>query len=167
MIKKTKDSSNKDMAVVLVKEYTQTLAEIKKQIKEAQTKAILCANQELLKHYWSVGKTIVEKKETNGWGSNIIEKLADDLQSSFPGISGFSKRNVFRMQAFYLAYQKVPQLVAQIEESSIFNIPWGHNAILLEKLKDNEERLWYAQKAIEYGWSRSALETWIKSDLYK
>jgi predicted nuclease of restriction endonuclease-like (RecB) superfamily len=55
------------------------------------------------------------------------------------------------MQAFFLAYEKVPQAVAQIEELPVFNIPWGHNAVILEKIKNAQERLWYAQKTIEHG----------------
>jgi predicted nuclease of restriction endonuclease-like (RecB) superfamily len=70
------------------------------------------------------------------------------------------------MRAFFLAYQKVPQAVGQIADLPVFNIPWGHNAVLLERVKNITQRLWYARKAIEYGWSRSMLETWIKSDLF-
>lgn len=70
------------------------------------------------------------------------------------------------MKAFYQAYEKVPQVVAQLEELSIFSIPWGHNALILEKVKDTTARLWYASKAIEYGWSRSMLTIWIENDLY-
>jgi predicted nuclease of restriction endonuclease-like (RecB) superfamily len=110
---------------------------------------------------------IAEKQEAGGWGTNIVEKLAKDLQNSFPGIEGFSRRNIFRMRSFYLSYQKVPQLVAQIEDLPIFRIPWGHNALLLEKVKNPKERLWYAQQTIQNGWSRSSLEDWIKADLYK
>lgn len=150
----------------LTKEYAQTLLDLKKQIQEAQMKAVICANKELIKLYWSIGKTIAEKQEKSGWGSNVIDKLALDLQSSFPGINGFSKRNIFRMRAFYLAYRDVPQAVAQTTNLPIFGIPWGHNAILLEKVKNLNERLWYAQKAIDQGWSRSVLEMYIKSNLY-
>ncbi len=149
------------------KEYAQTLADIKKQIQETQVKAALSANKELIKLYWSIGKTITEKQENSGWGSNVIECLIKDLQSIFPGIAGFSRANVFRMKAFFLAYSKVAQPARQFEELPIFRIPWFHNVILLQKLKDNKERFWYAEKAIEHGWSRSMLETWIKSDLYQ
>lgn len=99
-------------------------------------------------------------------GTNIIENFAKDLQSSFPGASGFSPRNVFRMRAFYLAYEKVSQPATQIEDLPIFNIPWFHNVIIIHKIKNTEERLWYGQKTIEHGWSRSTLEMWIESDLY-
>ena len=71
------------------------------------------------------------------------------------------------MSAFYRSYEKIPQAVGQIEELPIFKIPWGHNVILIEKVKDTEARLWYAIKTIENGWSRNALSDWIASDLYK
>ena len=74
---------------------------------------------------------------------------------------------MFRMKAFYSAYAKVPQLVGQLEKLPIFSIPWGHNVILLESLKSTEERLWYASKVIEHGWSRSMLTVWIENDLYR
>lgn len=152
------------------KEYADTLAGLKKQIQESQLRAITSVNKELVRLYWTIGKTIVERQKNSGWGSNFIEKLAKDLQNSFPGVEGFSRRNVFRMRAFYLEYQLVPPAVAQIDELGnlgvLAQIPWSHNVILMEKLDSVEERIWYAQKTLEHGWSRTMLETWIKSDLY-
>lgn len=150
----------------LTKEYVQTLSTIKKQVQEAQIKTALAANKELLKLYWYIGQTIVEKQSIHEWGTSLIEQLAEDLQNEFPGVGGFSPRNIFRMRAFYLAYEKVPQPVAQITDLPVFSIPWGHNTVLLEKIKDIDRRLWYAKKTIEDGWSRGALETFIKTDLY-
>ena len=123
-------------------------------------------DKELALLYWSIGKIITEKQEKSGWGTSFIEKLAKDLQSSLPGIAGFSRSNLFRMKAFFDAYSKSRTAVRQIENLPIFTIPWGHNVILLERIKDIEQRLWYAQKAIENGWSRSVLEMWIESDLF-
>ena len=165
MVKKNKKSikSNK---VISPKEYIQTLTKIKKQVQETQIKSILAANKELLKLYWFIGETIVEKQQESDWGSQVIEKLAKDLQNEFPGIAGFSRANIFYMRAFYLAYEKVQQAVGQLEDMPISRIPWGHNVILVTKLKDNNKRLWYAQKAIENGWSRSILEHWVKLDLF-
>jgi len=151
---------------ITTKEYAQVLLNIKNQVKKTQIKAALSANKELILLYWSIGKTIAEKQKDNKWGTNIIEQLAKDLQNTFPDMTGFSQRNVFRMQAFFLAYEKVPQAVAEIADLPIFRIPWGHNAVLLEKIKTNNQRIWYAQKTIENGWSRSMLETWIKADLF-
>lgn len=148
------------------KEYASTLADIKKDIEERQLHAMLAVNKELICLYWNIGKRIVEKQEKSGWGSNVINQLAKDLQTAFPGIDGFSRSNVFRMRAFYRSYQKVAQAVRQIENLPIFQIPWGHNILISERIKNNEERLWYAEQTIKNGWSRSALEDCIEADLY-
>lgn len=148
------------------KEYAITLAALKKEISECQLRAVTSVNKELLHLYWKIGKTIVEKQETSGWGSNVIERLAKDLQYEFSGIKGFSRTNLFNMRAFYLAYAKIQQPAGQFDSLPFFHIPWWHNVILLTKLKDDDQRLWYAQQVIKCGWSRNSLEDWIKSDLY-
>jgi predicted nuclease of restriction endonuclease-like (RecB) superfamily len=146
--------------------YTKFITSLKAKIRSAQIKATITVNSELIKLYWEIGKEIVEKQSREGWGSKVLEKTAKDLQNEFPGIEGFSRTNLFRMKAFYNAYAKVPQLVGQLEQLPLFSIPWGHNVILLESLKQTEERLWYASKSIEHGWSRSMLTVWIENDLY-
>lgn len=84
--KRTKDSKQTiKISEISTKEYAQTLAELKKHIQKAQVKAALSANKELIKLYWTIGKTIAEKQETSGWGSSVIESLAKDLQAMFPG----------------------------------------------------------------------------------
>lgn len=150
-----------------VKDYVQTLADIKTHIKEAQIKAALSANKELLKLYWYMGKTISENQKQSNWKTGDLERLAKDLQNSFPGVAGFSRANIFHIRAFYLAYEKVQQAVRLFEDLPIFQIPWGHNVVIITKLKNIEERLWYAQKTIDDGLSRSALETAIESALYR
>lgn len=169
MIKKVKTPAKKRAAfgALSSQEYVQTLADIKSRVQEAQSKSILAVNKELIKLYWEIGHIVAEKQEHCGWGASVIERLVKDLQGAFPGIEGFSRANVFRMRAFYRAYEKVSQAVILFDALPFFMIPWGHNVVLLIKLKDNGERLWYAYKAIEYGWSRSMLEAWIASDLYR
>jgi len=113
--------------------------------------------------------------------------LADDLQKSFPGVGGFSRSNVFRMRAFFLAYRpdeavaqpvrqkkatrKVAQPVRLLPESTppeaVAGIPWGHNVVLMQKVKDQAQRLWYAAKAVEHGWSRTILTVQIESGLFE
>lgn len=132
-----------------VQEYVQTLSELKKQIAQPQLKAAIVANKELIKIYWLIGKTIVDKKSSHGWGAQVIEKLAKDLQSAFPGMGGFSRANLFYMQSFYLSYEIVQQPVGQFGELPIFSISWGHNVLLITKLRDHGQRLWYAQKTVE------------------
>lgn len=171
--KKIKNLSTKNDGIELFsnKEYAATLAELKKQIQKCQLRAITAANKELVRLYWTVGKIIVEKQENSGWGSKFIDKLAKDLQNEFPGLEGFSRRNVFRMRAFYLEYKLVPPGVAQFNELEhlgvLAQIPWSHNIVLMEKLDNMKERIWYANKTLEHGWSRDMLSTWIGSKLHK
>lgn len=168
MIKKKKPTPSKvEKNKVSPKEYTATLSDIKRQVREAQLKASISVNKELIRLYWNIGKTIAEKQEVSGWGSSVIEKLAKDLQNEFPGIGGFSRSNVFNMRSFYLALEKVQPVAGQIHELPFFQIPWSHNIILIQKLDNEKERLWYAQKAIEHGWSKRSLEDWISSDIYR
>lgn len=167
--KKTSTSKVKKAKAIkelVSKDYIKVLREIKKQIQEAQVRAAFSVNRELLKLYWEIGKTITEQQKTKGWGTKTVENLAQDIQKEFPGIEGFSERNVFRMRAFFSAYELVTQAVS-VFDLSVFSIPWGHNIVIFQKLKNAEERLWYAQQAIENGWSRSVLEMWIESHLFK
>ena len=147
--------------------YKKFITSLKAKIRSAQVKGAIAVNRALIKLYWEIGKEILEKQEQKGWGSNVLERVARDLQNEFPGVEGFSRRNMFRMRAFYQAYEKVPQAVAQLDDLPIFSIPWGHNALILEKVKNTAERLWYAQKTIENGLSRSVLTIWIENDLYR
>lgn len=149
-----------------IKEYAQILLNIKQAIAQAQTKASLAVNKELLLLYWNIGKQISLKMETANWGTKIVDQLAADLQSELPGIKGFSRENIYRMVKFYQSYVIVSQLATQLEDLPIFNIPWFHNVVLMMKIKDNEERLWYAHKTIVNGWSRNILERQIAFNLY-
>lgn len=163
-IKKTISSSTTK------KEYTATLTEIKKQIEQSQVEAISSVNVALNTRNWMIGKIIVDKQKESHAGANFLDELTADLQNMYPGNKGFSAANVYRMKAFYEAYVEYGNFRAaarKLETLPIFSIPWFHNVVLLQQVKNNDERLWYAQKSIEYGWSRSMLETWIKSKLYK
>jgi len=92
-----------------------------------------------------------------------VERLAKDLQKEFPGITGFSPLNVWRMRAFYLAWTadlknlSQPVTDSEIQELShlVTEIPWGHNIMLIHKVRDLVTRVWYARKTFEYGWSRA------------
>ncbi len=148
-------------------EYTKFITSLKAKIRSAQIKATVTVNKELIRLYWEIGKDIFEKQERQGWGSKVLEKVAKDLQNEFPGIEGFSRANIFRMKAFFVTYEKVAQAVRQFESLPIFSIPWGHNILLFQKIKNANECLWYASKTIEHGWSRSMLTIWIDNDLYR
>ncbi len=198
-------------------DYVEFLESLKARVRQAQTKAMLSVNREMIALYWDIGRQIVERQEREGWGKSVVDRLAADLQQAFPGMGGFSSVNVLRMRTFFLAYravasnvppsspkldlaissqavtklkvknsaQAVPksaavvaQPVRQLAEPVLSQtvtenpphpvalIPWGQNLELLFKLKDPAQRLWYAAKTLEHGWSRAILTVQIESDLY-
>jgi predicted nuclease of restriction endonuclease-like (RecB) superfamily len=156
--------------------YVELLEDIKGRIRQAQVRAAVAASRELIRLYWDIGREIVRRQLEEGWGTKVIDRLSADLQKAFPGRSGFSRANVHRMRLFYLAYSGESEVVAQVVrqfssdegELSQFvaEIPWGHNVVLLEKLKDSVRRLWYAEKTVQNGWSRAVLMHQIEFDLY-
>ncbi|MEN6427320.1 MAG: PDDEXK nuclease domain-containing protein [Phycisphaerales bacterium] len=166
--------------------YAGLLADLKSRIRDAQVKAALSVNRELIRLYWSIGADIVERQRTERWGAAVIDRLAADIQREFPGLAGFSRANIYRMRAFYRAYSQTPPIVSQAARQTsdaiisqaarqsgpnaplepMASLPWFHNVVLLESLKTGAERLWYARKAVEHGWSRAVLVHWIESDLY-
>lgn len=174
-------------------DYAELLESLKARVRNAQTGAMLSVNRELIRLYWDIGRLIVQRQEQEGWGKGVVDRLAGDIQRAFPGIQGFSPLNVWRMRAFHLAYRELSQPVTEnpqgkpktpassrtpilsqpVTESSsvgpphpVSEIPWGHNQVLLFKLKDPTERLWYAAKTLEHGWSRAVLTVQIEGDLF-
>src|SRR4051812_9731653 len=108
MAKKTDPKKKPAKAVseetgLVPKGYEKFLGELKERIRTAQLKAAVSVNRELIQLYWQIGKALVERQKTEGWGKSIIDRLGDDLQKAFPGLAGFSRTNVYRMRAFYLA----------------------------------------------------------------
>ena len=167
--------------------YGELLEDLKTRIRAAQVKAALSVNRELIALYWHIGRSIVERQRADGWGKAVVERLAADLQDAFPGLNGFSARNIWHARSFYLAYEhetsklkqavsesgqaKLAQLARKSEPAilpqAVSEIPWGHNIVLLQKLKDPVARLWYARQTVENGWSRAMLTHWIESGLHE
>lgn len=134
---------------------------LKERIRSAQVKAALAVNRELTTLYWQIGQEILRRQQEEGWGAKVIDRLARDLKMEFPEMTGFSPRNLKYMRAFAEAYPEeefVHQVGAQI--------PWKHNCVILDKIKSPEQRIWYAKKTIENGWSRNILVHQIDTDLY-
>jgi predicted nuclease of restriction endonuclease-like (RecB) superfamily len=152
----------KSQTVTLPETYPQLLREIKSRIRSARSRAVLAANQEMLLLYWDIGKLIVTRQNSEGWGKAVVERLSTDICEEFTGIKGFSPRNLWNMRRFYDAWSDEEFL-----QQAVAEIPWGHNLVSLNKLKDPTLRLWYAHKTIENGWSRAVLSAQIESDFHK
>lgn len=141
--------------------YDDFFRSLKERIHSAKVKAALAVNQELVLLYWQIGRDILHRQQEQGWGAKVIDRLAQDLKMEFPEMTGFSPRNLNYMRAFAEAYPDeaiLHQLGAKI--------PWKHNCIILDKIKVYDQRIWYIQKTIENGWSRSVLLHQIDSDLH-
>jgi predicted nuclease of restriction endonuclease-like (RecB) superfamily len=157
------------------------LKEIKNRIQQAQTRDMLAVNAELVQLYWDIGRIIAARQQQEGWGAAVIPRLSRELLNELPEVKGFSERNIKRMLAFYREYTnptdflpqhslrlsgppkvpqaaaqlekagKVPQLAAQLPDSILWSIPWFHQIVLMEKVKDRTIRLWYMQQTLTNG----------------
>lgn len=145
-----------------LKEYKTFFKEIKEKILTSQVKAALAVNHELINLYWEIGSKIHLKQKDEGWGAKTIENLAKDLKSTFPEMKGFSLTNIKYMVQFAKEYPEYA-----ISQQVVGQIPWGHNILLLQKLETLQDRIWYAHKTIEHGWSRNVLLHWLDSGLHK
>lgn len=103
--------------------YIKFIASLKSKIRSAQVKGAIAVNRELIRLYWELGKDIVEKQKVEKWGSNVLERVAKDLQSEFPGVEGFSRSNIFYMRSFYIAHAKVQLAVGQFEIKLVEKLP--------------------------------------------
>jgi predicted nuclease of restriction endonuclease-like (RecB) superfamily len=142
-------------------EYRQVLTDIKTRIKSAQMRASLSVNHELLNLYWHVGRSIVSLQKEHGWGAAVVEQMASDLNSEYPGIEGFSRTSLFAMRQFYSFFSNfeiIPQAVGQL--------PWGHIRTILGKIKEVDTALFYAEECIKNGWSRNILQLQLEQKLH-
>jgi predicted nuclease of restriction endonuclease-like (RecB) superfamily len=142
--------------------YAELLQALQERIRRAQVTAALAVNRDLVLLYWQIGREILAQQAAHGWGAKVIDHLAQDLRRAFPEMKGFSPRNLKYMRSFAEAWpdeQFVQQVAAQL--------PWFHNCVLLDKVKEPSDREWYARKAIENGWSRNILVHQIESNLHR
>lgn len=148
--------------------YSSLLGDIKTRIRKAQVKATLAVNAEMIQMYWDIGNIIHQKQLEKGWSAKIIPKLANDLKNELPEIKGFSERNLGYMLSFVKEYAILQQAVAKLDlQHLLLSIPWGHNIVLIEKIKDIEVRFWYMEPTIKNGWSRDTLVSMIKKNTFE
>ena len=143
-------------------DYPRLLTEIKERIRSAQYEALKAVNKELVGLYWDIGRMIVERQDVEGWGKAVVEQLAADLRTEFPGVGGFSSSNLWRMKAFFEAYTGLEKLAPLVRE-----IGWSHNLAILERCKDALEREFYLRMTRKFGWSKNVLIHQIDNQSYE
>jgi predicted nuclease of restriction endonuclease-like (RecB) superfamily len=177
------------------KEYSSFIIDIKQRIQSAQIKAAVSVNQELLRLYWELGAKIVGKQAQTSWGDGFLRQMSADLQKAFPDMKGFSYRNMRYIKQWYLFWSTetiVQQAVAQLAEQTdsiwqqavaklpeqanqigqqavaqLWQIPWGHNLVIMSKAENCQEALFYVRKTIENNWSRAVLTHQIEGRLFQ
>lgn len=143
-------------------DYASTLERIKRLVHEARYAAQRRVNTELLRLYWQIGRTILDRQKVAPWGSKVLDHLAGDLRAEFPTMKGFSRANLFYMRRVAEAWPDIEAFVQQ----PAGQMPWTHLTLILDKLDDQTLRDWYAAKAVAYGWSRAVLLHQITTQLH-
>lgn len=174
-------TQGKNRPIIRSADYSAFLKDVKQRIQSAQIKAAVRVNQELLGLYWDLGEQIIEKQREASWGDGFLEQMSRDLLTEFPGLKGFSKRNLELMRQWVsfwnpngkqLVSPIAKQPASQLGDSSIAKqlvsqIPWGHNLLISRKIDSLNEALFYVRKTIENNWSRAVLTHQIESGLYQ
>lgn len=142
--------------------YKELLQELKNHIIKTRREAVYAVNRQLMDLYWQIGKRIVEKQESEGWGKSVVEKLAQDLQQALDNARGFSAQNLWYMRQFYLTYKDFPILQQLAGE-----IPWMHNVLIFTKIKEIHAQEYYLSSSGQLGWSRNVLLNKIKANAYE
>ena len=141
--------------------YSDWLRELKSRIQGARQRALLAANAEQIALYHHLGCEILGRRDRDGWGAKVVERLASDLRDAFPDMRGFSVSNLKYMRFFA---QECPS--RRFGQQSADQLPWFHIVTLITKITDPELRAWYAQAAIEQAWTRETLTGQIESRLH-
>lgn len=146
----------------LPEDYTSLLGKVKERVRAAQYQALKAVNKELVGLYWDIGRMIVDRQSGDTWGKAVVQQLAHDLQGEFPGVSGFSASNLWRMKAFFETYFCSEKLAPLVRE-----IGWSHNLTILEQCSDALEREFYIRMTRKFGWSKNVLIHQIENQSYE
>ena len=129
-------------------------------IKYARIECLSQANSRMIVLYWEIGNEIMKRQEAEGWGAGVIDRLSEDLREAFPEMGGFSARNLGNMKRFAVTWVN-PDLVQGIASK----LPWRSIISLTSKIATEEERVWYAKKSLQHGWSSNVLNFMIDARL--
>ena len=154
------------------REYVNWLSEVKKRFQQSQLKAAVRVNTAMLEFYWSIGCDLVRMSAEERWGAGVVKQFSLDMKNAFPNETGFSHSNVKYMKQWYSFYnnqlEKSHQAGGFLEMPKSFGfVPWKHHVLIISKCETIDEALFYINKTVEEGWSRSRLENQLESNLYK
>jgi len=143
-------------------DFSNFVIDIKQKILSKQYEALKSVNKELISLYWDIGKSIVQKQESLGWGKAVVKVLSQELQKEFVGMKGFSVQNLWNMRLFYKEYGENEKLQTLSRE-----IAWSHNVAIFTKAKNELEREFYIKMVLKFGWSYRVLDNQIDNKSYE
>ncbi len=143
--------------------YQEFLQAVKSQVTQSRIGAARAVNRSLIGLYWALGQLIVERQVTLGWGKAVVEQLSADLKNEFPEMTGFSPRNLWFIKQFYETYANGPEFLKQL----VSEIPWGHNILIMQRVKEESARRYYLEATARLGWTRSVLLNQVKARAYE
>lgn len=132
--------------------FTQFVTEIKAQIRAAQHEVLRAVNKQLIGLDWNLGKMIVERQESHGWGKSVVERLSTELRQEFPGTLGYSTQNLWYMRQFYLEYYR-----SEFLQPTVGEISWAKHIVIMSKCKDELQREFYLRMTKKFGWTKNVL----------
>lgn len=141
--------------------YAEILRQAVAEIQTARTAIARQVNSATNAVYWNLGKLLFERQLQEGYGSGVVKRLSVDLKAEFPDM-GVSPRNLWDMKRFFERYSEGSQKLRQ----AVAVLPWGHNLIILNKVKEDNVAEFYANEVVTKGWSRDLLLNAIKMDTY-
>lgn len=154
-------------------DYRKLVASIHELVDKARYHVFTVAARSQVQLYWTIGESIVQLQEKNGWGDAVVETLASDLKNRFPEAISFSARNLWLMRQLYTEYRdlarKLKQAASELAKLKqlVSEIPWGQNILIIQKTTNIDQRRYYLKATREMGWSRNALLHQIKGNAYQ
>jgi len=142
-------------------DYAAWFADIKRRVHGERLRLVLASNSVMVLLYWDIGLRILHKQAEQGYGTKVIDRLSADLRQAFPDMKGFSPRNLKYMRAFATAWPD-----RELVQRTVAQLSWGQNIVLLEKLDHDQDRLWYAARTLDHGWSRDMLSLQIQGQAH-
>lgn len=140
-------------------QYLQAVEEINDYVNQAKCRASVSVNSEIMKTNIFIGNVIIRNSE---WGNKFVENLSKDMKMRFPSAKGYSVRNLKYMKKFAQIFTE-----DDVDEYGLGRITWSHHQILMSKVSNREEYIWYLEKTLEHKWSVDDLNSQVKSQLYE
>ncbi|AIZ56717.1 hypothetical protein Mpt1_c08400 [Candidatus Methanoplasma termitum] len=173
------------MGSELVK-YNSFIRDIKDLVLRHQYDAMKAVNLELMQLYWEIGREIYCQQLEHDWGDSVVEVLSKELQKEFPGVRGFSTRNLWLMRNFFIEYSRpailqsstaemetpiLKPFIAEVKKATLppfmAEISWSKNYIIMQKCKTPTEREFYTKMTKHYGWTNEVLINNIENKAFE